>query len=99
MKGMSQNQRKEVLEFIIGRLPDSKVYLFVPREHNDCQECDAAYLAIDHNGHKLNALVLADLHAELNNHPGEYSFNMYDFNALNQEDRHEIAKHGALLHL
>lgn len=99
MNGMTQQQRKEVLAFILARLPESKVYLFGPREHNDCQACDAAYLAIDHNGYKLNSLVLADLHAELNNMPGEYSISLYDFNVLSQEEQMEISRHGALLHL
>lgn len=98
MNGMTPEERLKALAFIRARLPLAEVYLFGPRSRDNCEPCMDARLAIDNNGYRLDALIIQQLHQEINNMPGSYSFDIYDLNSMTEADQKEIRAHGVRLH-
>lgn len=94
---MLQEDREKVIKVVRAHLPNATIYLFGPRERSECEPCEDARIAIDDRGHHFRAELIQQLHDELNNMPGSYSYDVYDLNRMTESDQKEIRAHGAKL--
>lgn len=97
MQGMTQQDRERAVAIIRELAPKATIYLFGARERNDCEPCADARIALDDNGHTVREDLIRQLHQRLNDAPFAYSFDVYDFNRMDQEDRNKIKNHGVRL--